>query len=385
MAAVQRSQSKPISSSTEYDEHPDKTQQQQNNNPSKNDSISTESSESSKFSSNKQLVTKGTEFLAVISRLYIYNVIKDFRSKMSTNNPNEKESLLFDFLLNVHYPIGTDIQELNCIIDSLDACCRYLVGRDPRFYNAPFKVNYLLSNNSLRINEGSSSNVFANLLDDNKILHSFIMAMHDINRKIKVVFSEYQNDYDDESEENKNNDDSSSPIIQTSSKRRASLIEFTKSLEKKRNMEKFEYLLLSKLCAVLQLLASCCMEMYRANRIHLIKALVLAFNRVMIEENRFVSWFAKDGLVVLKRLQQSNNGRIRTRTERAMNKIFPESVLLKLLKYLSNADKKVKEDIFEGILKNVGKFLDDNWRALVVTIVSMGILTVLMDLAVGLK
>merc|ERR1712117_193014 len=111
------------------------------------------------------------------------------------------ESLLFDFLLNVHYPVGTDIQELNCMIDSLDACCRYLVGRDPRFYNAPFKVNYLLSNNSLRINDGNSSNVFANLLDDNKILHSFIMAMHDINRKIKVVFSEYQNDYEDESEE----------------------------------------------------------------------------------------------------------------------------------------------------------------------------------------
>ena len=76
---------------------------------------------------NKQRVVKGTEFLAVISRLYIYNVIKDYRSKTSSNNPGEKESQLFDFLLNVSYPVGTDIQELNNIIDSLDACCRYRV------------------------------------------------------------------------------------------------------------------------------------------------------------------------------------------------------------------------------------------------------------------
>jgi len=327
---------------------------------------------------NKQKVAKGTEFLAVISRLYIYNVIKDHRSKTSSNNPGEKESQLFDFLLNVSYPVGTDIQELNNIIDSLDACCRYLVGRDPRFYNAPFKVNSMLSSNSLRINEGRSSNIFANLLDDNKILHSFIMAMHDINRKIRLVFAEYKDDYNinftNESDIKRN---SSGENVNPMSKRRASLIDFTKSLEKKKNMEKFEYLLLSKLCAVLQLLASCCMEMYRANRIHLVKALVLAFNRIMIEEEQFVSWFATDGINVLKKLNSSNNCRIRTRTERAMNTIFPESLLLKFLKYVGKGDP-IQEN-FAGYVKSWSAFCEDNWRALIVTIGTMFVLALVMD------
>merc|ERR1711976_266321 len=105
-------------------------------------------SEQEELMANKREEAKGAEFIAVISRLYIYNVIKDHRSKTSTNNPSEKESQLFDFLLNVNYPVGTDIKDLNNIIDTLGSCCRYLIGRDPRFYSAPFKVNQLLSNSS---------------------------------------------------------------------------------------------------------------------------------------------------------------------------------------------------------------------------------------------
>ena len=117
----------------------------------------------------------------------------------------------------------------------------------------------MLSSNSLRINEGRSSNIFANLLDDNKILHSFIMAMHDINRKIRLVFAEYKNDYNidftkiDSDIKRNSSGENVDPKTLIRSKRRASLIDFTKSLEKKKNLEKFEYLLLSKLCAVLQL------------------------------------------------------------------------------------------------------------------------------------
>ena len=37
-------------------------------------------------------------------------------------------------------------------------------------------------------------------------------------------------------------------------------------------------------------------------------------------------------------------------------------VLLKLLKYVRGVDKKVKADVIEDFMKNVSKFLDDNWN-----------------------
>ena len=121
------------------------------------------------------------------------------------------------------------------------------------------------------------------------------------------------------------------------------------------------------------------MEMYRANRIHLVKALVLAFNRIMIEEGLFVNWFATDGINLLKKLNTTNNGRIRTRTERAMNTIFPESLLLKFLKYVGKGEHDPIQENFAGYVKSWTAFCEDNWRALIVTMCTMFVLVLVMD------
>lgn len=320
----------------------------------------------------------GADYLQVISRLYIYNSIKELRSKYHTNNPNERESKLFDFLLNISYPAGMDIQELDNIIDSIAACCSYLQSRDPRFYNSPFRVNHLATTNtSLRLNSpssqtsGSGSNIFASLLDDNKILHSFIMSLNDINRSIKNICESNrrlslveeeaatptvnkQASFSEPAEHARLRKNRSSLSLSISS-----TLYTASSSSSPVDTTKRNYSLLSKICAILQLLSSCSMEMYKCNRLHLVKALVQAFNRIIVEEEEFVLWFYNDGISSLKKLYYSNYGRFRKRTERAMQTLLPKSTILQISKFISSSHQS-KTDLITS-LRQIR--FDVNWQA----------------------